>query len=363
MTPLRLIQLGIDHPHGPLYRETIAHHDGFELVGGFDANPSRATALLAGEGIDTPVFDDIETTIATCRPDAALITLPNDVTPAAVVTAAERGVHIFAEKPCAVSVSSFAGAQDAVQSAGVQFVPAYLRRFSPVAIALRDLIANGVLGELLAAQVTFATSNVELRNAAYLAGRTIEEVRERGETVDRPVSGERHWLFDRQRSGGGVLHWLGVHWLDLLRMLTGEELECTAATLATRTPLPIDVEDVASVTFRAPTGMIATVACGYVLPSGSDQTRISIQGTDGWVRWDGASPEFEIESRHSAWDSDARRAARFDIEPKPGYAGALGWDAFEQFRKAVQEGTPLPVGIDDAAAVLRMLDDVHRAAG
>ncbi|HYH12384.1 MAG TPA: Gfo/Idh/MocA family oxidoreductase, partial [Thermomicrobiales bacterium] len=217
-------------------------------------------------------------------------------------------------------------------------------------------------GDLLSAQVTFATSDVSLRNAAYLSGRIIEEVRETGIQLDGGSSGERHWLFDRARSGGGVLHWLGVHWLDLLRMVTGEELDCASATLATRTSLPVDVEDVASVTLRSTSGMIATVTCGYVLPSGADQTRIAIQGTEGWVTWDGASPELVVESRQPAWETDARRGVRFDVESKPGYAGALGWEALERFRSAVQHGAPLPVGIDDAMAVLEMLDAIHREA-
>lgn len=360
---LRLIQLGIDHPHGPLYRETIAHHDGIALVGGYDPDPTRARSILTREGIEIPLFDDMHAAISACRPDAALITLPNDDTPPAIVMAAEHGVHIFAEKPCAVSATAFAESRDAVRSAGVSFVPAYLRRFSPVAIGLRDLIADGVLGDLLSAQVTFATSNVELRNAAYLSGRTIEEVRETGMQLDGGSTGERHWLFERARSGGGVLHWLGVHWLDLLRMLTGEELDCTSATLTTRSSLPIDVEDVASVALRSSTGMIATVTCGYVLPSGADQTQIAIQGTDGWVTWDGSSPEFVIESRHPMWSTDPRRTVRFDIDSKPGYAGALGWAALDLFRATVLHGTPLPVGVGDATAVLELLDAIHREAG
>lgn len=363
MGSLRLLQVGVDHPHGPLYRETIVHHEGIELVGGYDPDPERAGALLAREGIELPLFDDIGAAIDACRPDAVLVTLPNDVTPDAIVLTAERGLHIFAEKPCATSSASFARARDAVRQAGVQFAPAYLRRFSPVAMAMRDLIADGMLGDLLSAQVTFVTSNVALRNAAYLSGRTIEEVRERGLQLDGPAGSELHWLFDRGRSGGGVLHWLGVHWLDLLRMVTGEELLVDAATLATRASIPVDVEDVASVTLLSDSGMIATVTCGYVLPAGADQTRIAIQGTDGWATWDGASPEIVVESRHPAWVEEPTRVLRFEREPKAGYGGALGWEAMEQFRAAVQDGEPLPVGVEDAEAVLELLDAIHRSAG
>ena len=145
METLRLIQLGIDHPHGELYRATIAHHDGIELVGGYDERPDRAARLLATEGLEMPLFGDIDEAIAALQPDAVLITLPNDVTPDAILASANQGLGIFAEKPCAVTAAAFLTAHNAVRDRGVPFVAAYLRRFSPVATAMRDLVAEGIL--------------------------------------------------------------------------------------------------------------------------------------------------------------------------------------------------------------------------
>ncbi len=358
----RLLQIGVDHPHGPLYRETIAHHDGFELSGGYDPDPKRAARLLALEGVEMPLFDDIEAAIAATAPDAVLVTLPNDVTPDAIAFSARTGLHIFAEKPCAVSANAFQPALDAIREHDVSFVAAYLRRFSPVAMAMRDMIAEGLLGDLISAQVTFATTNVKLRNDSYLDGKTIEEVSLAG-AVNGGASapGEVHWLFDRARSGGGIMHWLGVHWLDLLRMVTGHEFTRASASLATRTSVPVQIEDVASVTLDNDTGLIATLACGYVNPRGPDQTGIAIHGTRGWITWDGSSPRFEMESDHPSWASDRRRTVAFEIPARPGYSGAVGWDAFSQFKAAFEQGAPLPTGPDDAMATLQLLDAIQQS--
>ena len=359
---LRLLQLGIDHPHGSMYRTTLAHHDGFEFVGGFDVDIARAGRMLSEEHIELPLFNDVDTAIAECQPDVVLITLPNDLTPAAIVTAAKHGLHIFAEKPCAISADAFAAAINAVREAEVRFVPAYLRRFSPIATAMRDLIADGILGDLVSAQITFATTNAALRNATYLAGNTIESVSAAGTAPDLDkLPTERHWLFDRERSGGGVMHWLGVHWLDLLHMVSGGEFSHAAATLATRSSAPIDVEDVASVTLEGADEMIATVTCAYVLPHGPDQTSIVIQGTNGWMRWDGSSPELDVESGNRSWAGESRRTLRFDTEPVPGYGGALGWQAFEHFRASIQERHVLPVNETDALRTLQLLDAIQRS--
>ena len=360
---MRILQLGIDHPHGEMYRTTLARHDAIELVGAYDPSPQLARAMLAGEGVEIPVFDDMREAIAATVPDAALITLPNDVTPDAIALAADHGLHIVAEKPCAVSAGAFLTAHERVRERGVAFVPAYLRRFSPVATALRDLIDDGILGELTAAQVHFVTTNVALRNATYLSGGSIERVTTTAQPAITPVHHEaRHWLFDRARSGGGIMHWLGAHWLDLLRLASGDEFAHVTATLATRTPVPIDVEDVASVTLEARGGMVATVSCAYALRRGPDQVAIMIQGTEGWATWDGVGPELHVQSSHPEWRTAPTRTLRFDADPLPGYSGMLGWELFERFRCAVEDGGSLPVGATDALRVLELLDAIQASA-
>jgi predicted dehydrogenase len=295
---MRILQLGANHPHGEMYRTTLAHHAAIELVGAYDPDPDAARRLLAGEQVDVPLFDDMRQAIAATQPAAVLVTLPNDVTPEAILLAAEEGLHIVAEKPCAVSAAAFRPAHDAVMERDVRFVAAYLRRFSPVATALRDLIADGILGDLVSAQVRFVTTNVALRNATYLGGSGIERVAMAPPPVPSAPDGAHHWLFNRARSGGGIMHWLGVHWLDLLRFVSDDEFTHLTATLATRTPVPIDVEDVASVTLEATGGLIATVTCAYALQRGPDQLDFAIQGTTGWATWDGVGPDLHVRSSH-----------------------------------------------------------------
>lgn len=355
---MRIVQIGVDHPHGVLYRETIANDPSLTLAGAYDGNPVAARRLLDDEGIDVPLFTDMAEALGAMDADLALITLPNDVTPDAIALAAGQGLAIVAEKPCAVSATAFQPAYDAVRGAGVPFVAAYLRRFSPVATALRDLVADGILGDLVTAQITFVTTNVALRNTTYLRGGAIEHADP--DTV-ATAGGTRHWLFDRSRSGGGVMHWLGVHWLDLLRFVGGDEVSHVSATLATQTPIPIDVEDVASVTLETRGGMVATIACAYALERGPDQLHIAIQGTRGWATWDGVGPELIAHSAHPSWGAKPTRTLRFPSPPRPGYGGALGRAIFDAVRVAREVGAPLPMDVDDSLRVLETLDAIQAA--
>ncbi len=357
---MRILQVGANHPHGEMYRTTLAHHAAMELVGAYDPDLDVARQLMAEEGMAIPLFDDMRSAIAATQPDAVLITLPNDATPAAIILAAEHGLHIVAEKPCAVSAAAFRPAHDLVRERDVRFVAAYLRRFSPVAIALRDLIADGILGELVSTQVRFVTTNVALRNATYLSGRTIESVSMAPSSMDAPSPDTtRHWLFDRARSGGGIMHWLGVHWLDLLCFVSDDEFTHLTATLATRTPVSIDVEDVASVTLEASGGMIAGITCAYALQRGPDQLDIAIQGTAGWATWDGVGPDLHVRSSHPSWRAAPTRTLRFASDPMPGYSGALGWEMFEQLRTAVEGHGEIPVSVKDALRTLEILDAIQ----
>ena len=363
MTELRLLQLGIEHPHAGMYRTTIDHHPGITLVGGYDPDPLHAAALLREEARELPVFDTIAGALAGAAADAVLITLPNDVTPAAIIAAADAGLAIVAEKPGAMTTAAFLPALAAITARNVPFLAAYLRRVSPAAHFIRDLIAEGLLGDLLTAHVTFATTNARLRNAAYLSGRTIESVAAAPPAaLATSATAERYWLFDRARAGGGIMHWLGVHWLDLLRLVSGDEFTHVTATLSNSGLAPIDVEDRATVTLAAAGGMMATIACAYVLQRGPDEVAIALHGSAGSVSWPGGGAEVMVRSSHPAWRAASTRHFRFEPDPVPGYSGALGWELFERFRATVQDGAPAPTTATDARRVLELLDAIQQSS-
>ena len=69
--------------------------------------------------------------------------------------------------------------------------------------------------------------------------------------------------------GGGVLAWLGCHWLDALRFVTGEEIVRVQAELATTSGESIDVEDTAAVSFRTSGGAVGSLHAGYLLAVGN----------------------------------------------------------------------------------------------
>jgi predicted dehydrogenase len=353
---LRLIQLGVEHPHAAMYRQTMAVNPDIEFVGAVDRDVDRARTVLAGEGIDVPIYADLPSLLARHEADAALVTLTNEQTPAAVIEAAGRGLHVFIEKPGARTADEFAPVMEAIERNRVVFSMGYLRRFSPVATHLRNLVRDGLIGDLVSAQITFATLNVAQRNAAYQRGSRPELLLSGEDKGSVDTTAPVHWMFDHAQAGGGIMHWLGVHWLDLLRFVSDDDITSVSGRLDRWTEVPIDVEDTASLTLGFSRGMLATLSSGYVLDKGPDQIAISFQGSKGWMMWPGSGDTIELYSNDPSWADEPRRSLTFTAEPIGGYSGRLGYETLDAFRRAILSGETLPITPNDAYQVLRVLD-------
>src|SRR6267378_8478535 len=236
--------VGLSHPHSDMYLETLEAVD--EVGGVVLVEPDdelRRTAATHLTKVRASVAD-LEAALAQPEVTHVLVALPNDRTPAALVKAIEAGKGVFTEKPGARSAAEFKPVLAALKRHPVPFTIAYLNRWSPPIGQVRELYRAGAIGRLTSVELRMVTTQVGLRN---------------------PDS----WLFRREAVGGGVLAWLGCHWLDALRFVTGEEIVRVQAEVATLSSEAIDVEDVASVAFRMSGGGVGSLHAGYLLAVGN----------------------------------------------------------------------------------------------
>ncbi len=316
MGSVRVVQVGMGHPHARALRETLAQMPEVEHAG-------------AGEA------DDFGELLRSVRPDVAVITLPADLAPEAMVRAAEAGVHFYADKPGARTARDLLPAVEAVRRAGVVTTHGYLRRSMPAGQAIKRIVDEGLLGRLISVEARWVTTSVARR-------------------------GPTSFYFDRARSGGGMLNWLGCHYVDFMRWATSAEVVEVAAIAATLSGEPIDVEDVATLALRYDNGMVGSLHCAYTTDRDTDQA-FALRGTLGWLRWDGAGPTVEVRSTHPSWLGAPNRVLRFEADPVPGYTGAVGVAALRHFLAATR-GDVAPVDtIEDALRVLETLDAAQEA--
>lgn len=337
MNRVRLAVVGVNHPHAAGFRENLLLMPEVEIVALYDPAPDVARRLVQPVLRGLPFYDDLPALLREQRPEAVLIALPNDATPDAIVHSARAGAHVFAEKPCARTAAEFAPAAAAIAQAGVRFGTGYLRRVSPIGEAIRQAVADGLLGRLISVEARWITTSVQMRDPT-------------------------HFLFSGARSGGGILHWLGCHWLDFTRWVTGAEVTEVAAVLEALSGEAIGVEDTAALALRYENGMIGSLHAAYVTDKATDQLFFGLRGTLGWVVWERSGPECTIHSTHPAWRAAPTRVLRFEPDLGGGYGGAAGILLLRRFIASFREGAPLLFTPDDARRVLQVLDAAHESA-
>jgi predicted dehydrogenase len=169
-----------------------------------------------------------------------------------------------------------------------------------------------------------------------------------------------------------MLSWLGCHYIDLLRYMTGDEIVSVQAEVATRSGESIDVEDVAVLALRLKSGAIASLHVGYILalsgggyhnPAGYD-TYIGINGRSGRVHWSapGGPTEYKAESVHPDWAGAPQWSGQFVPGASPAYGGKSGEAFIRSFIVGAQTGTPGWATGEDALMVARVVDAAYESS-
>lgn len=339
--------IGLAHPHSTGYLRTFEALDEVTGVAVCDPDPAALARAAADFGKVERRYREPNELLA--RPDVpvVLITLPTDQVPATILAAARAGKHVICEKPGARSAAEFRPVLAAIEASGVRFTVPYLWRLHPAMRRMRELVEAGALGRISSVELRMVTTRVGLRDPS-------------------------HWLFQREVSGGGILTWLGCHWLDLLRYLTVQDVRAVSALTGTLSGEPIDVEDVASVSLRLENGAVASLYAGYLLPSGRagyegaayDQNVI-LRGTLGALAYRRAGDEdvVSLESIADAFRSAPHQDFRFSLPSSPAYGGIHGLEFFENFLRLIRTGQGANLVSEvDALRVLEILDATYESA-
>ncbi len=226
--------------------------DRIDVIGGVSPSAERRAAFHRAYGF--PVVPALEALLDDTRVHAVLLLTPPRTHHALALRAAQAGKHVLVEKPVDVDYTQARALVDAVEGAGRAFGVVFQHRFRPGAIALRALLHERGLGELLSVSASIRW----WRPPAYFA---------------EPGRGMQ------ARDAGGVLLTQAIHTLDLLLDLAGPVAE--VAALCRTSPLrAIDTEDIACATVRYRSGAVGVIDATTTAYPGFPE-RIDIAGTRG----------------------------------------------------------------------------------
>ena len=339
---LRIAVIGIDHPHGMGWRESLKHvSDELEITTFVPAFDGTTTSLEERHAA-LPRFETVLELISSGGDlfDGALVCLPNDQSSDAVIALVNAGKHILLEKPGAANAADAQRITEAVRANKVAFQNGFIWRYDELANRLREMVTDGRFGKIVSVEMTWATSNIDRR-------------------------GPDHYLFDIKQSGGGFFNWLACHHLDLLTYVTGESVTTISARVGNYGKTISAVEDGGSAIMDLSGGGLATFTGGYWHPRWMNDIRWTIRGAERWVHWDPGRPNtggvLEI---HGPQPQFMAMEETFELPPDEttGYGGKAMVSLLHDWIRAIGEGSDCRNTPESTVTVLETIDKIYESS-
>jgi 1,5-anhydro-D-fructose reductase (1,5-anhydro-D-mannitol-forming) len=284
-------------------------------VGVFSTSRERGEAFREQAGLER-AYASVGELLSDPDVDAVYISTRNDLHAEQTIAAASAGKHVLCEKPLSVSVEDGMRMVNACAEAGVALGTNHHLRGTATIRTMRGLLANGAIGELIAARVFHASLLPESM---------------------------RTWRLDRKDSGAGVILDLTVHDVDTIRFLLDDDIVEVMAMTANQGMATEPVEDSVMGALRMRAGQLVCFHDAFTVPQAG--SGIELHGSDGsLIGRDvmSADPVGEVLLRRSGIIEEIEIPDRWPL-----YEHAI-----RCFNRAVRkEGEPLTSGQDGLAAV------------
>ncbi len=252
--------------------------------------------------------------------DAVYIASPNYAHNQQVLSAAEEGKHVLCEKPLGMDVGEVRDMISACERNEVKFSAGFMMRFHSCHREAKRIIDEGLLGEVVFARLHFGCWYPDMEGA---------------------------WRQDPELGGGGCLMDLGIHGIDLLRMLLGDVTQVFAENRTTSFKYPVEDSSLVNLVFES--GSLGVVDSFFNLRHSGTANALEIYGTQGYLKSIGSVGQ---ESTGTVQYRDVSGRDR-TVEPEPlnMYRGEV-----EDFKRAIEEGSD-PVnsgyeGLEDQKVVM-----------
>jgi len=298
-----------------------------------------AGAVAARFGIPH-VFGDYDAPglIASPEVDVVHVASPNRAHHGQALAALAAGKHVVCEKPLALNTRETAELVAAAEAAGRVFAVNYNVRFYPAVLALRRLVAEGELGEVIHVGGSYLQDWL-LHDTDYNWRVATEE----GGALRAVGDIGTHWLDTASFVLGApvteVLADLGTHHATRRRPV-GEVRTFAAAGDAASVAFPVETDDFAHLLLRWSNGARGSLAVSQVAAGRKNCLRLEVYGSRQAAWWCSEEPDALHLGRRDAPNAVALRgAAGFgDVSPYSDYpAGHVeGFpDTFKMLYRAV----------------------------
>jgi predicted dehydrogenase len=223
----------------------------------------------------------------------------------------------------------------------------YPWRHHPAAIEIRRLIEEDVLGKPI---------DIESRQFWGQVGGPL------GKDIDAPA----HRL---DTEGGGVLHYIGCHHLDLMRAVMG----CEVKSVQAMTGRPFGhmeepMEDIIVLALEYENGGFGSLHNGYTKPitvgdQGYDSAFV-LRGVNGWAEWTPVGGnKLQVTSASPQWKGAPEKTIGYELTPMDSIVSHVWYYIWiEQFIEDIRAGRPGVPNMVDGLHVLQSIDAAYESA-
>lgn len=285
-------------------------NDGMAIVAAADPTPARLEAAAAAAGLDAgDLYAEWRDLLARDDIDTVIVATPQRYRPDIVIAAANAGKHILAEKPLALTPADAQAMIDAARENGVTLGTVHNYHFMPVYQEMKEVLDSGEIGSPEVAVMNYLGVEDRPGAAAYMP----------------------RWRHSAADAGGGVLTDM-LHIVYLASWFMGGPPISVSAFVDRRLDGEGDVEDIALVRYRYPTGHALINMAWGMGPGG-----VEIGGTRGRVvmtTQDHGTHPFVPAERIDVFSAEGARSWTPGPAPTYGLSGILA-----DFRDAVAGGS------------------------
>jgi len=251
--PVRVAIVGLGRM-GVAHAAVLSMLPGVTVVGAVDAQ-AAAARRLRGMGFRIPVARTLDALFTGPGVDAVWVCTPPDSHLAVTRRCLEAGAAVFVEKPLAHSLDDARALAALADASPHPVACGYTLAFWPTFAAARQLLRAGVIGAPARAVSSMVISQ-----------------------VSGPARG---WMYERARSGGGVVANLSSHLLFLLRWYFGMPTSVRARARQVHTA----VEDEVQATLVMPGCSEVVFESSWCVPGyPTSVTDLTVEGPDGTLR-------------------------------------------------------------------------------
>lgn len=337
------VNWGIIAAGGIARRRTLPamdHVDNARVIAVMDTNEAAVQAI-ANEYRIPYAYTNAQDLINNPEVDAVYVASPVCFHKEQALAVLAAGKHLLLEKPLGMDAAEAQEILAYAKSVNCKSGVAMVMKHHPGHEAIRELIASGALGEVVSCRAQLNCWFPDM---------------------------EGNWRQKKATAGGGALMDMGIHCIDLLRYLTGDDVQWVFGDIATKT-FSYEVEDSADCILHMKKGFSCYVDAHFNVPDEAAKGMLEIYGTKGSVLAQGTigqDGKGEIFVNYCG-DAQGYNSQQARVAQGLGVKLDYQWEdiygkQIRDFSRAILENGTVMTSMEHACETIRITDALYQSA-